>query len=141
MYRPIIPFLLPEKMSLGSRRPGDAGDLYRHHSSRRHRHPDLRCKIHPSGEASRDRRDAGASLSANRSSQRGLLVPRDAVINSDGKDVVFINDNGQARMFSVEIVGHSSPLAGIIGDDIETGQMVIIKGNERIRDGQSVRTE
>ena len=70
-----------------------------------------------------------------------LLVPRDAVTNSFGRDVIFINDNDQARMIAVEIAGHSGTLVGILSTEIEAGQNVITKGNERIRDGQSVRTE
>jgi len=70
-----------------------------------------------------------------------LLVPRDAIINSFGKNVIFINDNNQARMVDVEVTGHSGNLAGIIGEGIEADQMVVVKGNERIRDGQPVRTE
>ncbi len=70
-----------------------------------------------------------------------LLVPRDAVTNSFGRDVIFINDNGQARMIAVEIAGHSGTQVGIISTEIEAGQAVIVKGNERIRDGQTVRTE
>ena len=71
----------------------------------------------------------------------GLLVPRDAIINNFGKSVIFINDNNQARMVAVEVTGHSGTLTGIVGDGIETDQAVIVKGSERIRDGQSVRTE
>jgi RND family efflux transporter MFP subunit len=71
----------------------------------------------------------------------GLLVPRDALINSFGQNVIFINNNNQAKMVAVEVTGHSGTLTGIIGDGIEAGQMVIVKGSERIRDGQSVRTE
>jgi RND family efflux transporter MFP subunit len=70
-----------------------------------------------------------------------LLVPRDAVIKSRGEDVVFINDNGVAKMVSVKIAGHSGTLVGIISSEIEENQSIIVKGNERIRDGQSVRTE
>lgn len=70
-----------------------------------------------------------------------LLVPRDAVINSAGQDVVFLNDEGQARMIEVEITGHSGTQVGIKSSEINTDQKVIVKGNERIRDGQSVRTE
>jgi len=70
-----------------------------------------------------------------------LLVPRDAVINSYGKNVIFINDNGLARMIAIEITGHSGTRTGIIGDGVDAEHMVIIKGNERIRDGQPVRTE
>jgi multidrug efflux pump subunit AcrA (membrane-fusion protein) len=71
----------------------------------------------------------------------GLLVPRDAIINNFGKSVIFINDNNQARMVAVEVTGHSGTLTGIVGDGIEADQAVIVKGSERIRDGQSVRTE
>jgi len=70
-----------------------------------------------------------------------LLVPRDAVINSSGQNVVFINNNGTAQRVTVEITGHTGTMAGISGADIEAGQLIIVKGNERIRDGQSVRTE
>ena len=70
-----------------------------------------------------------------------LLVPRDAVINSSGQDVVFINNNGQAHMIAVEITGHTGTRVGIKSSEIDTSQKVIVKGNERIRDGQSVRTE
>ncbi len=70
-----------------------------------------------------------------------ILVPRDAIINSNGKDVVFINDDGLARMIEVEITGYSGTQVGIKSTDLDTGQKVVVKGNERIRDGQSVRTE
>ncbi len=70
-----------------------------------------------------------------------LLVPRDAVTNSFGQDVIFINDNGRARMIAVKIASHSGTRVGIISDEVEAGQLVVIKGNERIRDGQAVRTE
>lgn len=70
-----------------------------------------------------------------------LLVPRDAVIKNRGEDVVFIFNNGEAQMVAVEIAGHSGALVGIISDEIQENQSVIVKGNERIRDGQSVRTE
>ena len=71
----------------------------------------------------------------------GLLVPRDAVIKNRGEDVVFINNDGVAQMVNVEIAGHSGALVGITSAEIQENQSVIVKGNERIRDGQSVRTE
>jgi multidrug efflux pump subunit AcrA (membrane-fusion protein) len=70
-----------------------------------------------------------------------LLVPRDAVIKNRGEDVVFIFNNGEAQMVAVEIAGHSGALVGIISAELQENQIVIVKGNERIRDGQSVRTE
>ena len=68
-------------------------------------------------------------------------MPRDAVIKSAGSDVVFIDNDGHARMLEVEITGHTGPNVGIRSDEIEPGQRIIVKGNERIRDGQPVRTE
>lgn len=70
-----------------------------------------------------------------------LLVPRDAIINSFGTNVIFIHDNNQARMVAVEVTGHSGDLTGIFGEGIEAGQEVVVKGSERIRDGQPIRTE
>lgn len=73
--------------------------------------------------------------------RESLLVPRDAVTSNAGKNVVFINDSGQARKVEVEISGYSGTQIGIISTDIDINQRVIVKGNERIRDGQAVRTE
>jgi RND family efflux transporter MFP subunit len=73
--------------------------------------------------------------------RESLLVPRDAVASNAGQNVVFIDDNGQARKFEVSISGYTGTHVGIENANIETGQRVIVKGNERIRDGQSVRTE
>jgi RND family efflux transporter MFP subunit len=70
-----------------------------------------------------------------------LLVPRDAVLNIAGQDVIFIHNSGQAHMITVEITGHTGTQVGIKSSEINTSQKVIVKGNERIRDGQSVRTE
>lgn len=70
-----------------------------------------------------------------------LLVPRDAVIKNFGKDVIFINNDGHAHMVEVEITGHTGTDVGISSPETEPGQRVIVKGNERIRDGQAVRTE
>jgi len=73
--------------------------------------------------------------------KESLLVPRDAVTSNAGQNVIFINDSGQARKVEVEISGHSGTQIGIKSADIDTSQRVIVKGNERIRDGQAVRTE
>jgi RND family efflux transporter MFP subunit len=73
--------------------------------------------------------------------RESLLVPRDAVTSNAGQNVIFLNDNGQARRVEVEISGHSGAQIGIKGTDIDTSQRVIVKGNERIHDGQPVRTE
>lgn len=70
-----------------------------------------------------------------------LLVPRDAIINSFGRNVIFIHDNNQARMVAVEVTGHAGDMSGIVGEGLAAGQNVIVKGSERVRDGQPVRVE
>jgi multidrug efflux pump subunit AcrA (membrane-fusion protein) len=69
----------------------------------------------------------------------GLLVPRDAVINQFGSDVVFLAAEGVAKMVPVKIEGYQGMQVAVTGAGLETGQQVVIKGNERIRDGQPVR--
>jgi RND family efflux transporter MFP subunit len=69
----------------------------------------------------------------------GLLVPRDAVINQFGRDVIFLAAEGIAKMVPVEINGYQGMQVAVTGAGIEAGQKVVIKGNERIRDGQAVR--
>jgi RND family efflux transporter MFP subunit len=70
----------------------------------------------------------------------GLLVPRDAVTNSFGQDVIFTIEQGQARMHTVQIIGHTQQMVAVSSPDLHAGQQVVIKGNERIRDGQAVTT-
>lgn len=69
----------------------------------------------------------------------GLLVPRDAVINQLGRDVIFLAAEGTAKMIPVQIKGYQGMQVAVTGTGLEAGQQVVIKGNERIRDGQPVR--
>jgi RND family efflux transporter MFP subunit len=72
-------------------------------------------------------------------SREVLTVPRDAlVLRSDGQSVFVIDSAGQAQQVSVQ-VGTGR------GDDIEIlgavspGDRVVIRGNERLQSGQTVR--
>jgi len=69
----------------------------------------------------------------------GLLVPRDAVINQSGRNVIFLAVEGVAKMISVQIEGYQGMQVAVTGAELEAGQQVVTKGNERIRDGQPVR--
>lgn len=69
----------------------------------------------------------------------GLLVPRDAVINQFGRDVLFLAEEGVAKMVPVQVKGYQGMQVAVSGTGLEAGQQVVIKGNERIRDGQPVR--
>lgn len=67
-----------------------------------------------------------------------LIVPRDAVISSMGKLVVFTVQEGAAQPVPVDVVGYEGLDAGIAGLGLEPGMDVVVKGNERLRPGQPV---
>lgn len=70
----------------------------------------------------------------------GLVVPRDAVIDKYGRMVVFLMQEGKAKMVPVTVTGQDGLTTGVTGPGLEAGQTVVVKGNERLRDGQPVRT-
>jgi len=70
----------------------------------------------------------------------GILVSRDAVINKFGRDVVFASVNGAAKMIPVKVLGYQGMSASISGQSLKAGMKVVVKGNERIMDGQPLRT-
>jgi RND family efflux transporter MFP subunit len=69
----------------------------------------------------------------------GLLVPRDAVVKQFGRDIIFLVVEGSAKMVHVQIMGYQGMQVAVSGEGIEEGQLVVTKGNERIRDGHPVR--
>lgn len=69
----------------------------------------------------------------------GLLVPRDALIRQSGQDILFLAEEGAAKMIPVAILGYRGLQVAVDGDGLTAGQQVVVKGNERIRDGQAIR--
>ncbi|MDT8418878.1 MAG: efflux RND transporter periplasmic adaptor subunit [Desulfuromonadales bacterium] len=69
----------------------------------------------------------------------GLLVPRDALIRQSGRDLLFLVEEGTAKMIPVTILGYRGLQVAVDGEGLTAGQQVVVKGNERIRDGQVVR--
>ncbi|MCP4642421.1 MAG: efflux RND transporter periplasmic adaptor subunit, partial [bacterium] len=67
-----------------------------------------------------------------------LQVPRDGVITDRGQTVVFTVNEGAAVRCPVEVIGFQGLMAGVMGDGLKPGMAVIVKGNERLRDGQAV---
>jgi multidrug efflux pump subunit AcrA (membrane-fusion protein) len=72
------------------------------------------------------------------SRQESLLVPRDALVVKFGNNVVFVVEEGKAKMMPVEIQGYSDLLVGISGPGLENGQQVVVKGNERLFGGEQL---
>lgn len=70
--------------------------------------------------------------------KHGLVVPRDAVITMFGRTVVFAVVESKAKMFPVKVTGYEGGMAGVNAHGLKEGMKVVVKGNERLRDGQPV---
>ena len=67
-----------------------------------------------------------------------LIVPRDAVISKFGQTVVFIAQDAKATMLPVQVIGFEGLEAGVASAGLKEGMLVVVEGNERLRDGQNV---
>ncbi len=70
--------------------------------------------------------------------KQSLVVPRDAVLNLFGNTVVFAVVDSKAKMVPVKVLGYEEKMAGVNAHGLEEGMKVVVKGNERLRDGQPV---
>jgi len=70
--------------------------------------------------------------------RKTLTVPRDALISASGRTVVFTVIDSRAKMIPVRVIGYKGLTAGIYAEGLKEGMRVIVKGNERLRDGQIV---
>lgn len=70
--------------------------------------------------------------------KKTLVVPRDAVIPVFGQTVVYAVKDSKAQMIPVSVIGYQDLIAGIEGQGLAEGMQVVVKGNERLRDGQRV---
>lgn len=69
---------------------------------------------------------------------KAMMINRDAVLNMFGNTVVFAAKDGMAVMIPVEVVGYDGFNAGITGEGLSEGMALVVKGNERLRQGQPV---
>jgi membrane fusion protein (multidrug efflux system) len=70
--------------------------------------------------------------------QKILIVPRDAIITQFGQTVVFTVIESHARMIPVNVIGYEGLTVGVVARDLKNGMMIVVKGNERLRNGQKV---
>lgn len=68
--------------------------------------------------------------------REGLIVRRDALIRKFGQDVVFVVSDRSAKMVPVRVTGYDGLMAGVEGPGLEEGMKAVVKGNERLQDGQ-----
>ena len=72
--------------------------------------------------------------------RKTLVVPRDAVISAFGQTVVYAVKDSKARQIPVRVIGYQGLIAGVEGAGLAEGVQVVVKGNERLRNGQMVST-
>lgn len=70
--------------------------------------------------------------------EQTFVVNRDALITVSGKTAVYTVEDSKARMIPVEVIGYNGMTAGIEAEGLKEGMPVVLKGNERLRDGQDV---
>jgi RND family efflux transporter MFP subunit len=68
--------------------------------------------------------------------EKSLLVSRDAVVAAFGKTAVYAVEDGKAKMIPVKVLRYVGESAGVEGEGLREGMAVVVKGNERLRDGQ-----
>jgi len=67
-----------------------------------------------------------------------LLVSKDALVTQDNQKFVFVYQNDTVKMVRVNVKGYHGDMAEVSGD-LEARILVVIRGNERLRDGQKVQ--
>ena len=72
---------------------------------------------------------------------QATLVPRDAIVMKPGTNQIFLASDDAARQVEVEVLGYEGDRAGVRGDGIEAGMQVVVKGQERLRDGQRLQVQ
>jgi len=69
-----------------------------------------------------------------------VSVHKDAIIQRQGRSVVFLVADGKAQMRPVRL-GEAVGNRFAVVDGLEPGDVVVVRGNERLRPGQAVRTQ
>ena len=67
-----------------------------------------------------------------------VSVHKDALVNRKGKPAVFVVENGKAELREVRLGEAIGGRFEILGG-LEPGELVVVRGNERLRPGRSVR--
>ena len=73
--------------------------------------------------------------------QQAVTVPRDAVLSMFGMTVIFVVTDSKASMLPVKVAGYDGLKAGVLAEGLREGMKVVVKGNERLRDGQEVNIQ
>jgi RND family efflux transporter MFP subunit len=74
-------------------------------------------------------------------SDHGVKVPRDALIADPEQARLVRVEDGTARVVPVEVLVSTRTEALVQGEGLSVGDVVVVRGNERVRPGQPVRIE
>lgn len=82
---------------------------------------------------------ATAEITLDSAAQRGLSIPRDAVLRhpDGGRSVFVVNEDNRVVRRSVTI-GHEGQRSLVITDGLNSDDRVVVKGNEVLQDGDEV---
>ena len=69
-----------------------------------------------------------------------VTVHKDAVLNRKGKNIVYIVEDGTANIRPLDL-GEATGTRFTVKQGLEPGDLVVVRGNERLRPGQKVRHE
>nr|MDA3834591.1 efflux RND transporter periplasmic adaptor subunit [Spirochaetales bacterium] len=75
---------------------------------------------------------------ASSDKQQLAIIPRDALIKFQGKDLVYTVQDGKAIILPVHIVAFLGHKVGVDSPHIVAGMDIVIEGNERLRPDQTV---
>jgi RND family efflux transporter MFP subunit len=70
--------------------------------------------------------------------EKTLLIPRDALVTAMGQTVVFTVVDAKAKMVPVTVTRYVGKEVAVRTNGLKAGMEVVVKGNERIREGQPV---
>lgn len=71
--------------------------------------------------------------------QRLRMIPRAALLQVQGADMVYTIADGKAAPLTVNIVARSGEFIGVDNAEVVAGMAVVVDGNDRLRPGQPVQ--
>lgn len=67
-----------------------------------------------------------------------LLLPKDGLITRDNQKFAFVYQNDIVKLVRLDVKGYHGAMAEVTGD-LKPGFLVVVRGNERLREGQKVQ--
>lgn len=74
-------------------------------------------------------------------SDSGVVVSRDAVLETQERARVFKIVEQRAESMQVRVLARGTDKLLVAGDGLQVGDQVVVRGNERLRDGQTVKLD